>query len=92
MALSTWAFAFRTHQATGADGTTSQASPCQHETFLFSMPVWQNDETTLEHQGRQQKYCEDSNTTRANCLSRPIGVQVPWPYRPAQGHTNPTTL
>ena len=92
VALSTWAFAFQMHQATGTDGTTSQVPPCQKQTFLFGMPVWQNDEMTLEGQGRQQKYYEDDNMAWANCLGRPIGVQLPWPHRPAQGQTNTTML
>ena len=53
MTLSTWALAFLLHQATRAEGTTYQAPPCQQETLLFGMPIWQNDETTMEGQGRQ---------------------------------------
>ena len=56
------------------------------------MPVWQNDETTLEGQGRQQKYYEDGDMAQANCLGRPIGVQLPWPHHTAQGQTNTTTF
>ena len=52
MALSTWAFAFRMHQATSMDGTTPQAPPCQQEALLFGLPIWQNDEKSLEGQGR----------------------------------------
>ena len=41
MALTTWAFAFRMHQAASADGTTSQTPPHQQETLLLSLPEWQ---------------------------------------------------
>ena len=92
MALLTWAFAFRTHQATSADGTTSQAPPRQQETLLFGLPVWQNDETSLEGQGRQQKYHKDGHTARSNFIGRPTGVHLTWSHRPAQGQTDTTTL
>ena len=47
---------------------------------------------TLEGQGRQQRDYEDSDMAWANCVGRPIGIQLLWPYRPAQGQTNPTML
>ena len=92
MALLTWALAIRSHQATRAEGTTPQAPPCQQETLLFSMPIWQNDEKTMEGQGRQQKHYKDGHAAWEDCFAGPIGVQLPWPHHPTQGQAYPATL
>ena len=60
--------------------------------FLFSLPVWQIDETSLEGQGRQQKRHKDDHMSWANCFGGPIGVQLTWPYRPAHGQADSTML
>ena len=92
MALLTGAFAFRMHQAASMDGTTSQMPPRQQETLLFGLPLWQNDKTSLEGQGRQQKCHKDGHMAWANCITRPTRVQLTWPNRPAQGQTDTTML
>ena len=92
MALSTWTPAFQLHQATCSEGTTSQVPPCQQETFLFSMSIWQNDKNTMEGQGRQQKCHEDGHMAQEVCFGGPIGIQLPWPHCPIQGQAYPTTL
>ena len=60
--------------------------------FLFGVPVWQNDEKTMESQGRQQKRYENGHTAQANFFSGHIGTQLPSPHRPTQGHAYPTML
>ena len=92
MALSTGAFVFRIHQATGAVRATSETSSHKQETLLFGMPVWQDDETSMEGQGREQKHHKSSHMTQANLIGGPIGVQLPWLYCPTQGQAHATTL
>ena len=52
------------------NGTTPQVTTRQQETILCRLPIWEDDETTLEGQGRQQECNKSSNIARSDCGRR----------------------
>ena len=92
MALPSGTPTIRAGQAVSANGTAPQEAARLQEAFLCGLPIWQNDQETLEGQGRQQTNNESGHPARAGCLSGPARVQLPRANRPTEGQTNATTL
>ena len=51
------------------NGTTPQVTTRQQETILCRLPIWDDDEMTLEGQGRQQECNKNSNMARSDCVN-----------------------
>ena len=77
MALSPGTLVLRAHTTTGTHGPTAQAPPYVQETILHGVSIWETNQASLEGQGRGQKHCESSHSTRTSGLDRPIGVNTP---------------
>ena len=61
----------RAGQAAGTNGTTSQETAHLQEAILCGLSLQQNDQETLEGQGRQQGHSQNWNTTKTGCLRGP---------------------
>ena len=71
MALPSGAPSIRADQAVSMIGTTPQEDTHLQEALLCGLPIWKNDQETLEGQGRQQANNESGHTTGTSCLSGP---------------------
>ena len=63
-----------------------------HETVLCSMSVRENDEKTLEGQGRQQACNKSGNTTWSESVRRPTRIQLAWTDCTAEGQADPKMI
>ena len=71
MALPSGASSLRADQAVSTIGATPQEATHLQEALLCGLPIWKNDQETLESQGRQQANNKSGHMTGANCLSGP---------------------
>ena len=62
------------------------------ETVLRRLPIWQNDQETMEGQGRGQESNQNGDEARTDSLSRSAGVQHSWPDRTAKRQTHATKV
>ena len=61
-------------------------------TLLRRLPVRQDDEKTLEVQGRQQSDGQNGHLSRTSGVGGPVGVHIPRFHHPAQRNPHATKI
>ena len=75
-------------------------SPAHHHISINSQPflvgivspIRQNDQETMEGQGRRQESHQNGDKTRADSFSGSAGIQHSRPHRPTKGQTHATKI
>ena len=92
MALSPGSPVLLSNQAVGEYGTAPQTPSDMQETLLLRKPIRQNDQETLEDQGRGQERHQNGDKTRADSFSGSAGIQHSRADHPTKGQTHATKV
>ena len=74
------------------NGAALQMPAVMQETILLHMSIWQDDQETVEHQGRRQESHQNSAKTWADSFNGSAGIQHPRSDRTTKGQTHTTKV